>query len=216
MKKFALFMALLVVATAFAADMASAPATGGPDITRPNTDVEVELKWDNGSSSWSHCWYTGAGSWVGNDFTVATLTCYRQITKMRIYCRAAWPNATWEGGRMGVYAFAGGVPGSLLWGPSWMLPTGSGWQDFAIGYNLPTGTNNFIVAWEQYYNYPNADCYSVDSSTVTTGHSWDYYGGSWGAMSNTTGYNNLLLRCLVDQNPGVAPASIGRIKALYN
>jgi len=218
MKKFALFMALLVVASAFAADMVSdpTPANSPRDTGRPNMDVETELKWDNGTSSWSYIWYTGAGSWVGNDFSVATLTCYRNITKMRLYLRAGWPNATWEGGRMGVYAFAGGVPGSLLWGPTWFVPTGaSGFKDFDIAYNLPTGTNTFIVAWEQFYNYPTADCYNLDSNPTFAGHSWDYYGGSWGVMSNTVGYNNLMLRCLVDQNPGVAPASVGRIKAIY-
>jgi hypothetical protein len=207
MKKFALFMALLVVASAFAADMASAPA---PDTNAPvpHTDAATELKWDNG---------TGAGAWVGNDFNVSTLTCYKNITSLRLSTRSGWPNATWEGGRMGVYAFAGGVPGSLLWGPSWFLPTAAGWQDFAVNYNLASGTNAVIMAIEQYYNNPTADAFNLDSNPTFMGHSWQYYSGSWSLLSITSvaPYRNIMLRCMVDQNSGVAPASVGRIKAIY-
>jgi len=219
MRRWALGAALLAAAGVLAADVAMDAAVGSPTPAEPNYyDAPTELKWDSGVASYSHCWYTGAGSWVGVDFSIATLTDYRLITQMRLYCRYGWPNSAWEGGRMGVYAY-GTVPGSMLWGPTWFKPTltSSGFQDFGIGWVLPAGSTSFIIAWEQYYGYPNADSYTVDNSTVTTGHSWDYYGGSWSRLSNTTGYNNLMLRAVVDDvnNVGIAPTSLGRVKAVY-
>lgn len=211
--------ALLAAAGVSAADVATDAAAGLPTAADSYYDAPTELKWDSGTSSWSHCWYTGAGSWVGCDFSIATLTDYRVITHMRLYCRVGWPNSVWNGGRIGVYAYSGSVPGSLLWGPTWFMPTltVSGFQDFGVNWTLPIGSSSFLLAWEQYYQYPNADCYTVDNNSITTGHSWDYYGGSWGLVSNTTGYNNIMLRAIVEHvNPvGVAPASLGRVKATY-
>ncbi len=220
MWRWVLGAALLAAAGACAADVAADAAAGVPTPAQSYADAPVELKWDTGTMSYAYAWYTGAGSWVGVDFSIATLTDYRLITDMRLYCRVGWPNAVWDGGRMGVYAFSGSIPGSLLWGPTWFRPTlsASGFQDFDIGWTLPTGQTSFILAWEQYYQYPNGDAFVVDNNHTATGHSWQYYAGSWSYMSNSsTGYNNLMLRAVVDDvnNTGVAPTSLGRVKAVY-
>jgi len=51
------------------------------------------------------------------------------------------------------------------------------------------------------------------------GHSWEYSQGSWSPFESSSilPYRNLMLRMVVDneQNPAVAPSSVGRVKALY-
>lgn len=217
MKKGILGAALLIAAAVPAADVATDVATGAYVApAAPYTDAILELRWDTGTASWSHCSYTGSGQWVGVDFSIATLTAYRDIASMRMYCRISWPNAIWEGGREAVFAFAGGTPGSMLWGPTWIRATANGFNNFAVGWVLPAGETAFVLAWEQYYNYPVCDPYSVDNNAVPAGHSWTCYGGSWSRLSHTHGYNNLMIRALVNNEIiGVAPASLGRLKAVY-
>jgi hypothetical protein len=74
-------------------------------------------------------------------------------------------------------------------------------------------------AYEQFYNYPNADPFMIDNNPTFMGHSWQYLSGSWAPFeqSNIAPYRNVMLRMIVDneQNPAVAPSSIGRVKALY-
>jgi hypothetical protein len=50
-------------------------------------------------------------------------------------------------------------------------------------------------------------------------HSWEYFAGAWSPLS-TSGdpYQNLMIRLWVETGqefPGVAPSSVGRVKALY-
>jgi hypothetical protein len=212
-------VALLIAAGALGADVAIDTPANIPPPARPNTDASIELKWDTGTLGWSYAWYTGLGSWVGVDFNIATLTTYRLITHLRLYCRAGWPNSTWEGSREAVYAISGMMPGSMLWGPMWFKPTIStnGFQDFGVGWTLPVGQTRFILAVEQCYNYPNADAYTIDNNHTTLGHSWEYHNGGWYEVSNDNGYNNLMIRAVVDDvnNTALEPASLGRVKATY-
>jgi hypothetical protein len=50
-------------------------------------------------------------------------------------------------------------------------------------------------------------------------HSWEYYRGTWAPLSTVGNpYRNLMIRVRVEKPrtfPGVAPSSIGRVKALY-
>jgi hypothetical protein len=51
-------------------------------------------------------------------------------------------------------------------------------------------------------------------------HSWLYSDGNWGPYETggvSAPYRNVMIRMVVDneQNPAVAPSSIGRVKALY-
>ncbi|UCH77866.1 MAG: hypothetical protein JSU81_09085 [Candidatus Coatesbacteria bacterium] len=203
----------------------SPPAVSAPAPTDQST---LELTWDNGTRRWSVGWYTGAGSWVGNDFDSSTLkTSYVKILKFKMYTRNDWPNTTWDGFRIGFYSFGGGVPGSRLWptsGSGYFFRPSSGtghvWVECDINWTCPSV--KFLAAQEQFYNWPNCDPWSVDNNPTFLRHSWNYYGGQWGPLSGvniTIGpYYNLMIRVLVEtgvEYPGVLPSSIGRVKALY-
>jgi len=226
MKKFALVtgLVLCVAAGVWAADVVVERAPASPFIPEaPGYDNTQELKWDTGSATWMFVWYTGAGSWVGNDFDVTTIKTYGGIKTYRTQSRL-WPNNQWDGFRIGIYAMGGGVPGSMMWPtsgtPKFVMPSGSqyAWLDFDVGWVLP-GAKKFLAAQEQFYNHPSpgADPYLVDNNTVNLLHSWQYYEGIWKPLENEKLYKNAMIRVIVDneQNPAVEPASVGRVKALY-
>jgi hypothetical protein len=222
MKNFGLVVGLvaLLAAGAWAADMIVEKAPPAASIEEPSGyDATVELKWDTGATAWVVAYYTGAGAWVANDFDISTVKTYPYVQSIRMFCYSLWPNTGWDGGRLGVYSYAGGVPGSLIWGPKFIMPTGgNGFKDFEVGWSLPGGLKKFLPAYEQYYNYPNCDPHVIDNNPTFLHHSWSYFGGSWQPYSNSTpGYYNIMLRVIMDNehNPGVAPTSVGRVKALY-
>jgi len=179
--------------------------------------AQLELSWDTGSVNGATAWYTGAGSWGANDFNISTLAAYNRVASARIYYYPNWPNSILEGNREAVWSFLGGTPGSLLWGPTYVRgTTAMGWNTFAVGWTLGAVTA-FVMAFEQYYNYPVCDPVLNWSWAGTTGHSWYYYAGAWASFPQL-GYGNypLMIRCTVDDSfSGVAPASLGRVKALY-
>lgn len=225
MKRFALVISLVacVAVGAQAADVVVDRAEASrciPETT--GLDDTVELKWDNGFGLWWLVWITASGIFVANDFDVSTVKTYGGLKTFRLQLRYDWPNVGWEGGRIAVFSFAGGVPGSIMWPtsgtPKFVTPTGStGWKDFDVTYVLP-GTKKFMAAWEQFYNYPNCDPFLIDNSPTFTNHSWRYVGGNWQAMTSSVDpYRNLMIRMIVDneQNKAVSPSSIGRVKALY-
>lgn len=226
MKKFALVISLVacVAGGAWAADVAFDRAQAMPTMSEPTGyDNTVELSWDSGMGRWWLAWYTGADTWVGNDFDVSTVKTYGGLKTMRVQLRYNWPNTQWDGGRIAVFAFGGGVPGSIMWptsgSPLFVLPTGAtGWKDFDVTWVLP-GTKKFMAGWEQFYNHPGCDPFLIDNNPTFMGHTWMYLQGSWAPFeaSNIAPYRNLMLRMVVDneQNPAVSPSSIGRVKALY-
>ncbi|UCH78315.1 MAG: hypothetical protein JSU81_11440 [Candidatus Coatesbacteria bacterium] len=216
----AVIFAVAVAAGAWAADYevarpAAPPATTGD----PASDASIELKWDSGVAQWLICYYTGAGTWMGNDFDISTLSTYRAIESFKMYSSARWPNGRWDGFRIGIWSVSGGVPGSMLWGPKAVVGSGSGdrWIQFRVGWTLPSANNAFCAAFEQYYNYPNCDPHLVDNNRTFLRHSWLYYGGRWQPYSNSTGYYNLMVRVIVDNSTlPVVPTSLGHVKALYH
>lgn len=195
----------------------TAPTPAAPDPE--GTDDTLELKWDSGVLRWSMAWYTGRDAWVGNEFDISTLSGYRAVHAIKLYTRSDWPNVGWDGFRLGVFNFAGGVPGSLLWGPKFVVPTGStGWKEFSVGWTLPSGTNKFLPGMEQYYNYPTCEAFSIDNNPTSLGHSWMYSSGSWAPFRQTSiaPYTCLMIRVIVNNSTlAVTPTSIGRVKALY-
>jgi hypothetical protein len=233
MKKFvlAIMTATLVCGMAWAADVvADGGSSGTPALTAPvpNDQASLELKWDNGLRRWSIAWYTGGDSWVGNDFDASTLkTAYAKILKYKYYTRGAWPNIGWDGMRFAFYAFRGGVPGSMLWptggSPYFFIPNNPDiqshiWVEFNIDWTCPSV--KFLAAQEQFYNHPTCDPFSLDNNTTFRGHSWSYYAGSWSPYERSSDplYRNVMVRVWVEPGqefPGVAPSSIGRVKALY-
>jgi len=211
-------LAMLGGAGAWGADCVVATAASAPAAREAAaTDDAIELIWDSGSGRWWLAWYTGRGSWVGNDFDISTISTYRAVEKIKLQSRADWPNVGWDGFNLGIYNFAGGIPGSLLWGPKFVVPTGSaGWKEFSVGWTLPSGIDKFVAAQEQYYNYPNCEPYCVDNSLTFTRHSWQYYLGTWELHVGYQNYRNVMLRVIVDNSTlAVTPASLGRVKALY-
>jgi hypothetical protein len=214
-----LVLAAFLGATAWATDVVVAPtAPAGSPLAADDYDAALELKYDNGTRSYFMAWISGAGAWVGNDFDISAISEYRAIARIRVYSNPAWPNTKWDGFNVGIYAFAGGQPGSLLWGPRYVKParTSYGWCNFSVNWTLPAAYRAFVAAFEQFYNYPNMDPYALDTNPTFLGHSWRYYRGSWSPITGAGGYRNLMLRVVVNNvTVGVAPASLGRVKALY-
>lgn len=206
MKRGAIFV--LCLGAASAAVVATASDYGGAEPLLPG-DGSVWLSWDNGTPNNINVTLPG---WIGHEFDVSTLENYSYVNKFRMYMRA-WPNRRWDGGRIGIYGVSGGVPGSLLWGPSFVTPTREGWNDFDVDYFLGSRPR-FLAFWDHVYNYPNGDTLCFDTGPARS-HLWMYYGGTWGPYTGVEA--NLMLRVRVDDehNPAVAPASIGRVKALY-
>lgn len=212
MKRGGIFALCLAVLSAAA--VATAGDYGCPEPYRNGAwplpgDGSVWLVWDNGTASGTNVTLSG---WVGHGFDVSTLENYTYVRTFRMYMRA-WPNRRWDGGRIGVCGLQGGIPGSLLWGPEFVMPTQEGWNDFEAGCFLGSRTK-FLAFWDQVYNYPNGDTLCFDTGPAR-GQQWVYYQGSWAPYSGVNA--NFMLRVQVDDehNPAVAPSSIGRVKALY-
>ena len=214
-----IIIAAALAAAAFAADyVVERPPAGPTQPLVPEEDGVVELKWDTGTRSYHICYYTGAGAWLVNDFDLSQIPEYTRVTRLLVYTSPTWPNATWDGFRIGIYSFTGSVPGSLLWGPKFVKPglTGAGWANLSVAWTLPAAQLRFAAGLEQYYNYPQCDAHTVDNNRTFRQHSWLYYAGSWSPYTNSTGYRNLMIRVRVsDVYSGVVPSSIGRVKALY-
>ncbi len=221
MNKLTTFVGLgpaLLAAAAWGADRVVERAASAPAVPEPAaTDDTMELRWDSGYGKWWLVWFTGRGTWVANDFDISTISTYRAVEKIKLRTRGTWPNTKWDGFNLGIYNFTGGVPGSLLWGPKFVVPTGStGWKEFSVGWTLPSGVYKFLAGQEQYYNYPDCDPYSVDDNPTFVRHSWQYYRGTWDPHQGDWGYRNVMLRVIVaNSTVNVAPTSLGRVKALY-
>ena len=218
MRKAAWSAAALLCAGVWAADLTVSRALPAGGAAARSCDATLELKWDNGSPMWLVVWSSGRGVWVGNDYDIATISGYRGVESIRMFSAPRWPNARWDGFRLGIFAFDGGVPGSLLWGPKFVVGTGTGdkWYDFRVGWTLPAANDKFVSAIEQYYDFPNADPHTVDNDRTFLGHSWLYAAAGWRPYTNIHGYYNLMIRVVVyDETSAVAPTSLGRVKALY-
>jgi hypothetical protein len=215
---------ILAAAAAGAYDHVVNPAGAGPAANAPReADGTRALAWDSGNPSWLIAWRGGEGTWVANDFDVSTVKTFPYIRKVRFYSTPSWPNGSWDGCYLAIYSFSGSVPGSIMWPTAgkarFVTGTSSSyaWQDFTVNWALPDGVRRFVAALDQYFNYPNCDPHMVDDNVSFLGHSWAYYQGNWHPLTNKTGYYNLMLRVVVDNdhNPAVGPASAGRIKALF-
>ncbi len=220
-RTFIVVFAALAAAAAWATDLVVAPTAPAASRTPyDNYDGPLELKYDSGTLRYYLAWYSGAGTWVGNDFDIGAISAYRAIMRVRFYSRPDWPNSRWDGFRVGIYAFSGSAPGSLLWGPEYFKPARAsyGWCNCAVGWTLPAGNDAFVAAVEQYYNYPNLDPFALDNNPTFRGHSWQYYRGAWSPFEqlSVAPYRNVMVRVVVNNVPvGVTPTSVGRVKALY-
>jgi len=188
-------------------------------IPGPSRDAQYELSWDNGAVGLSGYWLRpGEGCWKGNDFSVATLGSTATIVKLRC-CSGAGNNSVWDGMRFAVFSYTG-IPGAIMWPPSgtpaYAVGSGAGWQwfDVPVNFDLPLGTTSFLAAEEQYYNEANADPWLCDTA-AGLGHTWETWPGN-GWQKQMDSWHNLMLRAVVSvTSSGVAPNSLGRIKALY-
>jgi len=220
MRNLAVWAAVVgLAAAAGAADVAVRAPRGAAAGPASGTDARFELKWDDGSPTWLKIWYTGVEAWAANDFDISTLGGSWWIETIRVMSGASWPNGVWDGFRLGVYSFAGGVPGSRVYGPRFVRGGGAGyrWCDFNFGmweWSLG-GYPEFMVGVEQYYDYPNCDPYTLDGNRTFLRHSWQYYAAYWQPMEGSFGYRNLMVRVVISDLMAVTPASLGRVKALY-
>jgi len=198
---------------AAAADL-TAGGPAGPLYAR----TEYELKWDNGTMGSALSYYTGYGTWMGNDFNVSTLkSTHGYISRIGV-ALSPQPNSIWEGVRLAIF----GWPGGIIWPESgtgyFYRATGvAGMKWVDVNWVVPSGTTAFCAAVEQYYNYPSNDSVILDTGP-SQGHSWIYYAGSWATLTSY-GYNaNLMVRLGYSPDysgTGMQPSSLGRVKALY-
>lgn len=175
--------------------------------------ADNELKWDNGS------FLSGGGATViyyGHDFD---LTNYnpRHIKFIRIYSSGVAFNGQWDGFDVKLFDFTNGYPGELLWGPTFVIGSGtegSGgfhWFDYAANFTLPAGKTKVVAVLTNHNPGPNVDPICQDNKTIAH-HQWWLTGTQW-AMYNQPG--DLMIRLVVSDDVGVAPASLGRVKAAF-
>jgi hypothetical protein len=212
--------ALALAAAAWGADVVvGGKAYVPPRLAAPGADDQLELGWDNGTGRWSIVWYTGKSTWVGNQFDLSTLSCYRVVDKVKFYTRDDWPNDVWDGFRVAIYDFST-LPGAVLWpasgGGYFFKPSGVHghlWVEIPIRWTSPS--KKFLAAVNQCYNDPDCDPFEVDNNRVFRKHSWQYDCWQWDPLVGFQDYRNLMLRVVVESTFGVTPTSVGRVKALY-
>jgi hypothetical protein len=184
-----------------------------------------ELGYDNGVKALQLGWYTGAGSWVGNDFDISTLkTKHNIVREIKYFTSPNWPNGRYDGFRIALFEFSSGLPGARLWPATaegrYVRPSGDeGFNTYWVDYYL--NTTKFVAAVEQFYDYPNCDPYFCDGNPTFLARSWqNEEGKSWVPLAGKDPYpyRNLMLRVIVRtgfSDIGVTPVSLGRVKALY-
>ncbi len=184
-----------------------------------------ELAYDTGSPALYLAWYTGGGSWVGNDFDISTLkTEHNVVREIKYFTSPHWPNEIYDGFRIALFDFAAGRPGERLWPEGtegrYVKPGGAeGFKTFWVNYYL--NTKKFVAAVEQFYDYPDCDPYFCDTNATFLARSWQKeLGKTWIPLAgkNPYPYRNLMLRVIVRigySEIGVTPTSLGRVKALY-
>lgn len=194
-----------------------------PDDGSARADAATsELSIDNGTWKYLVAWNTGRDVWVGNQFLAGPKPSYR-VHALRFFSSTVWPNEVWEGFRVAIFGYDGYTPTAMLWPTggtgSFFKPTGlTGhvWVEVPVDY---LGPNRFVAAVEQYYDGAACDPFAVDSNRTYLNKSWQKYGAeAWKALRPATDpYYNLMLRVVVEEEtaPGVAPATLGRVKALY-
>jgi hypothetical protein len=206
-----------IIAFAISCTLATTAAAGDGGL--------YELGYDTCSRALQLAWYTGAGSWVGNDFDISTLkTKHNIVREMKYFTSPTWPNNRYDGFRLALFDFSSGLPGAKLWPEGaegrFVKPNGTeGFKTFRVNYYL--GTMKFVAAVEQYYDYPNCDPYFCDGNPTFLARSWQKEAETpWVPLvgKNPYPYRNLMLRVIVRigySEIGVAPTSLGRVKALY-
>jgi hypothetical protein len=184
-----------------------------------------ELGYDTGSPALYLAWYTGGGSWAGNDFDISTLkTEHNVVREIKYFTSPHWPNDRYDGFRIALFDFAAGRPGERLWPEGaegrYVKPGGAeGFKTFWVNYYLKT--KKFVAAVEQFYDYPNCDPYFCDTNATFLARSWQKeLGKAWVPLAGKSPYpyRNLMLRVIVRigySEIGVTPTSLGRVKALY-
>lgn len=184
--------------------------------------AEHELQWDNGVFRLGYHFRDGKDTWAGIDFDTSTLKTTKWRLK-RVRANLGWTtNERWDGMRLAIFDMAGGKPGKIIWPtsgtPKFVMPYGTPspictWCEFPVGYDLPEP--EFVVALEQYYDHPNCDSYGVGHGRgFAEKHTWFKY---WNTDWKITPIGIWMFRAVVEgpTNIVVAPASLGRVKALY-
>lgn len=181
--------------------------------------AERELKWDNGDCLTLHYWPSGEGKWSANDYDISTLKTLSHIKRIKVVSALDWPNHAWDGFRLGIFDFSAQFPGKLIWPesgtPKYVIGSGGPrpvWCEFDVDWVLPSGQRKFLVGVEQYYNQPGCDPIGLDSYQGVPDHSWYKQTSGWFRVP----YYNLMVRVIVGDVDAVAPASLGRVKALYH
>jgi len=211
--------AALCAGAAWPSDLAVNPGPRGaaaPD--EAEVDAGLELKYDTGTRSYLSISFYGADHWYGNGFDISQFSEYRGVMNIKVFSDPGWPQPGWNGFNVAIFDFVGSVPASILWGPKFVKPrrTTPGWCKFTVNWTLPAGNDRFVAAMEQYYDYPECDCFAQDDNPTSAGHSWQYFNDAWAPYGGNYGYKNLMVRVIVNNaTVSVTPTSLGRVKSLY-
>jgi len=184
--------------------------------------AEYELQWDNGVFRYCISYGRGEKTWAGIDFDTATLkTTTWRLKRVRANLGYG-QNESWDGMRLAIYNMVEGKPAEIIWPktgkPKFVMPYGiprliATWCEFPISYDLPKP--KFVVALEQYYNPPFCDTFGAGyGRSFAEKHTWlNHWGAGWARLSDAV----WMFRAVVEgpTNIGVAPTSLGRVKALY-
>lgn len=181
-----------------------------------------ELRWDNDVLRYCVAFQHGRNTWAGIDYDTSTL----KTTKWRlarVRANLGWgENERWDGMRLAIYNMSGGKPAEIIWPksgtPKFVKGYGTpeplaAWCEFPVGFELPSP--KFVVALEQYRDWPLCDMYGVGYGLgYAEKHVWLNH---WNAGWAHTEIGVWMLRAIVagPTNVGVAPSSLGRVKALY-
>ncbi len=173
-----------------------------------------ELSHDNGNITNAWAYYTGAGSYVGDQYDTPSDWSY--LTGIKYYVWTGWPDSTFQGFTVACWKMESGTPGAVIWptdgNPKYNPNTGGNWITQPVDpliYLQDAAPNGFLVGISQLYNIPVCDAFSVDD-TGPGPYDWTYYSGAWGAAA----YGKGSARALGYWTP-VEPTSLGSLRALY-
>jgi hypothetical protein len=189
------FLAIVVLVMGAAAYPPALSTTGPAYDAHPGPPTEYEFYWDDGMLFSGWCWYSGGNYWaVQFDDEKTGGVADGLVTSYGAVTRPNWPDSTYQGCYMHVFADDVGYPGADL-DRTYLGFTGSGtfeWVDASVGLT----TSVFYIAFEQIGDSSHCDSVAVDAVAGT--HNWTGYMGGWSEISI---FSDFMLRCYWDGEP---------------
>jgi len=143
------------------------------------------------------------------------------IQRIRLYVGNPPGYTSWDGFQLEIWDWYDSsfpeAPGKRVWGPeafTYNLANPHGWVTYTeVNYEWKS-TQPFLLLAKQRDGYPNCDSIYCDASRTTPNPNWSYFIHKWYPFVVLNG--DFLFRVYYGaSHPGVAPTSLGRIRALY-